>query len=57
MMIEFKDKYGPSINGIEFQVEILTSGHWPYQDAPECAIPKQLQAVQTKFQHFYKQKF
>ncbi len=30
----------------DFQVEILTNGHWPYQEAPNCKIPKQMQRVQ-----------
>lgn len=42
---------------VEFSVEILTSGHWPYQDMPKCIIPPQLKVVQNDFQQFYKQKF
>jgi len=30
---------------LEFGVEILTSGHWPYQDLPKCKIPKQLVVI------------
>lgn len=27
------------VNDIQFNVEILTSGHWPFQDTPVCTIP------------------
>lgn len=45
------------IDDTEFTTEILTSGHWPYQDVPKCKIPKQLQTIQSSFTMFYKKKF
>ena len=56
---DYKASNGGSIivKGIEFSAEILTSGHWPYQDLPKCNIPPQLNEVQTSFTNFYKRKF
>ena len=45
MLKEFKHKNGNTIQNIELTVEILTSGHWPYQEIPECKVPKQLLKV------------
>jgi hypothetical protein len=60
MMQEFKNRAdgGSSlVNGIEFSSEILTSGHWPYQQIPRCVVPAKLQSVQMTFDRFYKAKF
>ena len=60
MMSDFKNRAGNTgnaVKGIEVGVEILTSGHWPFQDAPKCAVPSKLKAVQDTFNQFYKQKF
>ena len=57
---EFKDTKlsGNSfVNEIEFRAEILTSGHWPFQDMPVCNIPPQLSSIQTIFSQFYVNKF
>ena len=58
-MSDFKNsnKGGSVINSVDLSVEILTSGHWPYQDVPKCTIPAQLNSVQTHFTKFYKNKF
>jgi len=45
------------VSNLEFSVEILTSGHWPYQDVPKCKIPKQMTEVKDNFTSFYKNKF
>lgn len=45
------------VNDIQFNVEILTSGHWPFQDTPVCTIPPQLNSIATKFSQFYVNKF
>lgn len=37
------------VNEIEFNSEILTSGHWPFQEMPVCNIPPQLSTIQTIF--------
>jgi hypothetical protein len=42
---------------IDFTAEILTSGHWPYQDVPKCKIPRQLGVMKDGFSQFYKNKF
>ena len=41
-MNDFKAKQGGSslVHNSEFTCEILTSGHWPYQDANPCKIPR-----------------
>jgi len=43
VMNDYKGVQAPS--QIEFQVEILTSGHWPYQESLICKIPPQMQRV------------
>ena len=42
VMTAFRQRMGNSnmIGDVEFSTEILTSGHWPYQEAPKCKIPK-----------------
>ena len=59
VMVDFKAMRMGSNNveGVEFNVEILTSGHWPYQDIPQCNIPRQLNVCKSAFNNFYKQKF
>lgn len=36
-----------NINGIEFNVQILTSGSWPFSgnDAPKCNLPDVMKGV------------
>ena len=54
----FREKrQGNFVEGIEFNTEILTSGHWPFQDVPKCNIPKQLSVIKDTFTQFYKNKF
>lgn len=48
---------GNQVQNIDFNTEILTSGHWPYQDVPKCNIPRQMVKVQEVFTQFYTQKF
>ena len=45
------------IQGVEYTAEILTSGHWPYQESPNIAIPHSLSSMQAKFDSYYKSKF
>ena len=48
---------GSIIDGVDFSVEVLTSGHWPYQDIPTCKIPPVMGKIQQVFQNFYTKKF
>lgn len=59
VMAEFKQNQNGSlvISGIEFQNEILTSGHWPYQPPKEYKIPPQLDRIMHTFTNFYTKKF
>ena len=59
VMEEFIQKQGgnKNIGGIEFNVEILTSGHWPYQAPADYRIPPQFQRGRDTFTNFYGQKF
>lgn len=58
VVAEFRSsKGGSNIENIEFSTEILTSGHWPYQDLPKCKIPKQMIVVSEQFTQYYKSKF
>jgi hypothetical protein len=34
---------GSVIDGVEFNAEILTSGHWPFQEVSKCNLPRQMQ--------------
>ena len=45
------------VNDVQLNVEILTSGHWPFQETPPCSIPPQLQSIEGKFRTFYVNKF
>jgi len=45
------------VDGVEFSVEVLTSGHWPYQEIPKCKIPPVMGKIQSVFQQFYSKKF
>jgi len=45
------------VENIEFSVEILTSGHWPYQESPTYKLPKQMENITFRFQNFYNKKF
>jgi hypothetical protein len=40
-METFREKTGSNLlNDFEFYSEILTSGHWPYAEFPDCKIPR-----------------
>lgn len=57
LMGEFKkSKYGNNgfIDGIELNVEVLTNGHWPEQNAPNTKLPMELGSCSNKFEMFYK---
>ena len=57
-MIEYKrSNTVKEIGDLEFNAEILTSGHWPYQEAPKCVIPKSLEVAKGSFTKYYKAKF
>jgi len=58
-MKDFRQTSGNSnfVDNIEYSAEILTSGHWPFQEAPVCKIPARLMSLQNKFSSFYVNKF
>jgi hypothetical protein len=46
VMKDFREKLaarpgnkGILVENMEFQAEILTSGHWPFQEIPKCILP------------------
>lgn len=51
VMREYKEKLnarggggsGTLVENMEFSAEILTSGHWPFQEIPKCVLPGQMQ--------------
>lgn len=45
------------MNGIEFQTEVLTNGHWPEQSTAACTLPLELKACAGQFETFYKHKY
>lgn len=53
VMTDFKGQMGErsggsgnQIDGVEFNAEILTSGHWPFQEVSKCTLPRQMQKAQ-----------
>ena len=43
MLTDYKNFKGDKISTqIDLGVEILTSGHWPFQETAECKVPAQL---------------
>jgi len=57
-MKDFKQSQAvKQIGFLDFSSEILTSGHWPYQDAPKFSIPPQLENAKRAFTDYYKSKF
>ena len=43
------------INDIEFSVQILTSGSWPFSanDVPKCILPPQMDSIRNRFKMYY----
>ena len=41
------------VKNIEFNVQILTSGSWPFIEAPKCQIPPIMKDVQDDFKRYY----
>ena len=39
------------VKGIEFNVNILTSGSWPFSEPPKCQLPMQLKSVEDNFKN------
>lgn len=63
-MKDYKEKlsqragnFGTLVENIEFNAEILTSGHWPFQEIPKCVLPNQMMRAQDQFSQFYVKKF
>ena len=50
-----KKENGGVIKGIEFNVRILTSGLWGYDNIPDSPLPPQLFSCCEAFESFYKQ--
>jgi len=45
VITEYKQTQLNTTQDFEFSAEILTSGHWPYQDVPKCVLPNQLMSA------------
>jgi hypothetical protein len=57
LMGEFKTmNKGTEVAGIQVNVEVLTNGHWPEQNAPATKLPVELTDCSSKFEMFYKNK-
>jgi len=58
LMVEFQNKtHGGVVQGIQVNVEVLTSGLWPEQNSATCKLPKELTECSRKFEEFYKYKY
>ena len=55
VMRDFKKNSKSEI--IDFNAEILTMGHWPYQPTPECKIPAPLERAKQTFVNYYTNQF
>lgn len=55
---QFRDtKRGSStIQGVEFSMEVLTTGNWPVDSQPTCTIPAAMKKCASDFEMFYKNK-
>lgn len=58
VMDEFKkkNKGSSTFQGVEINVDILTSGIWPEQNVHPCKLPSELSNCAQKFNLFYKDK-
>eukprot|EP00195_Chlamydomonas_chlamydogama_P006506 CAMPEP_0202902692 /NCGR_PEP_ID=MMETSP1392-20130828/17001_1 /ASSEMBLY_ACC=CAM_ASM_000868 /TAXON_ID=225041 /ORGANISM="Chlamydomonas chlamydogama, Strain SAG 11-48b" /LENGTH=715 /DNA_ID=CAMNT_0049589497 /DNA_START=313 /DNA_END=2460 /DNA_ORIENTATION=+ len=55
-MLDFKSKMaeqGVDLDGIDLQVQVLTTGSWPYQSAAKCNLPRELERCCEHFRNFY----
>ena len=54
---QFREQKGSAeISGVEFNVEVLTNGHWPNEGEPTCSIPPEMTKCRADFEQFYKHK-
>ena len=54
---QFREQKGSAeIAGVEFNVEVLTNGHWPNEGEPTCSIPPEMTRCRADFEQFYKHK-
>lgn len=44
------------VGGVELEVNVLTMGYWPTQQAPPCTLPAEIQACCARFEGFYFEK-
>ena len=53
--LEFNNSIGENqINGVEFEIEVLTNGTWPAMPDPPVRLPVELQACMERFTMWYK---
>mmetsp|Transcript_23480 Transcript_23480/g.26759 ORF Transcript_23480/g.26759 Transcript_23480/m.26759 type:complete len:764 (+) Transcript_23480:117-2408(+) len=41
---------------VDIEVDVLTAGHWPSQNIPNCVLPDEIQVAINKFSEFYLKK-
>lgn len=58
LQAEFCQSNGGSnlVQGVEFNVEVLTQGTWPQTETPPCTLPPALKACSDRFELYYKNK-
>lgn len=52
-----QNKNSSVVQNLEFSVQVLTSGHWPFQQPKKLTVPSQLRNTQMVFGQFYQKKF
>ena len=57
LQAQFRENKGTSsIGGVEFGIEVLTTGNWPVDNQPTCTIPPEMRKCASDFEMFYKNK-
>ena len=58
MLVQFREARANNrvISGVEFSIEVLTTGNWPIDPVAPCEIPTALKECVSTFELYYKNK-
>ena len=51
------NKSGGNVQGVEFNMQVLTSGHWPFNQKKKMELPSIMRNIQMTFTNYYTKKF
>lgn len=54
---EKENQSGKFVQGVEFNIQVLTSGHWPFSAAKKMELPSVMRNIQMTFANYYTKKF